>query len=315
MSSNTQRAAFYRRWGPHCRPLWAMVGMLLGLLWLWAPVAWAEPVVILTDGRVAQYREAVTAAREVLPSAPLVDLASGDIGPQLLGHSPAVILAVGQKALASAQSAAPETPIVYCLVLGSAAVSSKTITGVRLEVSATDQLTLLKQTHPGLKRVGVFYDPRTWTEYIADANKVAGSLGLSVVARPISDGKQVRSMIGEVLSSVDGLWLLPDPQLVTAEMFSFLLVSTLERKVPLFGFFDSFTKAGALASVSPDYGAIGSKAAKIAQGIAARPAATRLPVPTPTSSPGVLTINQKTASQLDLELSQEVLGKARQVFR
>jgi hypothetical protein len=79
MSSNTQRAASYRRWGPHCRPLWAMVGMLLGLLWLWAPVAWAEPVVILTDGRVAQYREAVTAAREVLPSAPLVDLASGDI--------------------------------------------------------------------------------------------------------------------------------------------------------------------------------------------------------------------------------------------
>jgi ABC-type uncharacterized transport system substrate-binding protein len=85
--------------------------------------------------------------------------------------------------------------------------------------------------------------------------------------------------------------------------------------VPLFGFFDSFTKAGALASVSPDYGAIGTKAAKLAQGIALRPVGARVPVPPPTSSPGALTINHKTASQLDLELSQDVLGKARQVFR
>ena len=40
-------------------------------------------------------------------------------------------------------------------------------------------------------------------------------------------------MIGEVLSSVDGLWLLPDPQLVTAEMFSFLpaLADRLTRQV------------------------------------------------------------------------------------
>lgn len=279
-----------------------------------APV-YAEPVVILTDGRIAQYREAVAATREILPTAPIVDLATGEVAPQLTPHSPTVILAVGQKALASAQTAAPDTPIIYCLVLGNAAVFSKTVTGVRLEVSAADQLSLLKQVHPGLKRVGVFYDPRSFTEYMADANKAAAALGITLVSRSISDGKQVRSLLGDMLGAVDGLWLLPDPQLVTAEMFSFLLVSTLERKVPLFGFFDSFTKAGALASVSPDYAAIGQKAAKLAQSIAQKPAASRLPVPSPTTSPGVLTINQKTASQLDLELSQDVLSKARQVFR
>jgi len=292
-----------------------LCAVLWGLVCLWTVPAHAEPVVIVTDSRIAQYREAVTSAREVLPSAPLVDLASGEVAAQIAQHAPAVILAVGQKALASAQSAAAETPIVYCLVLGSAAVSSKTVTGVRLEVSAADQLSLLKQVHPGLKRVGVFYDSRNWSEYIADAHKAAAQLGMTVVARPISDGKQVRSMIGEILGAIDGMWLLPDPQLVTAEMFSFLLVTTLERKVPLFGFFDSFTKAGALASVSPEYGAIGTKAARLALGIAMRPVGARVPVPLPTSSPGALTINHKTASQLDLELSQDVLGKARQVFR
>ena len=275
----------------------------------------AQSVVILTDGRVAQYREATAAAREVLSSAPLVDVSSADAAAQLGTHGPSVVLAVGQKALATAQSAVPETPIVYCLVLGSAASATKNVTGVRLEVSAADQLALIRMVQPRLKRVAVIYEPRNWQDYITDANKVAQGMGIQIVSRAITDGKQVRAVLSELITGADGLWLLPDPQLITAEMFSFLLVSTLERKVPLFGFFDSFTKAGALASVSPDYTAIGQKAAKLAQTIAQKPTAARTPVPPPTTSPGVLTVNQKTAGQLGLELSQDVLGKARQVYR
>lgn len=275
----------------------------------------AESVVIVSDARVPQYREATAAAREALPSAPLLDVTAGDLAALIGQHRPSVVLAVGQKALASAQSAAPELPIVYCLVLGASAPATKTVTGVRLEVSAAEQLALLRLVHPKLKRVAVIYEPRNWTEYITDASKAAQGLGISLVPRAISDGKQVRAVLSDLLSGVDGLWLLPDPQLITAEMFGFLLVSTIERKVPLFGFFDSFTKAGALASVSPDYTAIGQKAAKLAQSIAQKPETTRIPVPSPVQSPGVLTINQKTAGQLDVELSQEVLSKARQVFR
>ncbi len=311
----SMRTTTLRRIGPRARSflsLWSLLFVWLLVL----PIGLrAQPVVILTDGRVAQYREATTAAREVLSSAPLVDVSSADATSQIGQHGPSVILAVGQKALATAQSAAPETPVVYCLVLGSAATATKNITGVRLEVSAADQLALLRLVQPRIKRLAVIYEPRNWQEYIAEANKVAQGMGIQIVSRSITDGKQVRGVLSDLVTGVDGLWLLPDPQLITAEMFSFLLVSTLERKVPLFGFFDSFTKAGALASVSPDYTAIGQKAAKLAQSIAQKPANTRTPVPPPTTSPGVLTVNQKTAGQLDLELSQDVLGKARQVYR
>lgn len=314
MRAATDRTDHRRRRQPRAvlALLWAVIAACFGL---GLSSLRAESVVIVTDGRVAQYREATTAAREVLTSAPLLDVASADLAAQIGQHRPSVILAVGQKALTSAQGAAPELPVVYCLVLGASAPSTKTVTGVRLEVSAADQLALLRLVHPKMKRIAIIYEPRNWTDYITDATKVAQGMGITLVPRAISDGKQVRAVLGEMLNNVDGLWLLPDPQLITAEMFGFLLVSTLERKVPLFGFFDSFTKAGALASVSPDYGAIGQRAAKLAQSIAQKPEGARTPVPPPLTSPGILTVNQKTAGQLDVELSQDVLGKARQVFR
>jgi putative ABC transport system substrate-binding protein len=98
-------------------------------------------------------------------------------------------------------------------------------------------------------------------------------------------------------------------------MFNYLLVTTLERKIALFGFLDSFTQAGALASISPDYAEIGRRAGRLAQDIFSKPEAARLPVPAPQAGPGALTVNLKTARQLGLDVPQSALGKARQVFR
>jgi putative ABC transport system substrate-binding protein len=95
-------------------------------------------------------------------------------------------------------------------------------------------------------------------------------------------------------------------------MFSFLLVFTLEHKIALFGFSDSFTQAGALVSVAPDYQEIGRRAARMAAEGALKPGA---PLPAAMTSPGALTVNLKTAKQLGLDIPQSVLSRARQVYR
>lgn len=270
-------------------------------------------VVIVTDGRVAQYREALNAAKTALQNPPVLELAAADFGAQLQSAAPAVVLAIGQRAIQAVIGSQPQLPVVYCMVPGGAAPTARTVTGVRLEVQPEQQLALLRRVHPDVKRIGVLYDPRSFGSFVAEASKAAGAAGISLVLRPVGDGMAVRTLLGQLIDSVDALWLLPDPGLITADMFNFLLVYTLEHKVALFGFFDSLTRAGALASVSPDYPQIGKLAARLAAEIAAKPAESRLPLPPVQWSPGTLSINANTAQQLGIELSSEAQAKASQV--
>jgi putative ABC transport system substrate-binding protein len=298
-------------------PRRAALRLLLALA-LWpAPraAAAAGGVLAVTDSRVPQYKEALAAAQGVLHDMTVVELRAADAAAQVKAAAPAVILAVGQKALQVAGAAAPQTPVVYCMVLGNAAVSTRTVTGVRLEVAPATQLRHYKDVAPSARRIGVIYDPRASERYVDEALRAAGQIGLTLVAKPVSDARQVRSALAQIADGIDALWLTPDPALVSAEMFNFLLVFTLEHKIALYGFLDSFTKAGALASVAPDYRAVGGQAARMVRDLISRPAAERLPVPAPIPSLGELSINVKTAKQLGLEIPQSTLAKAQQVYR
>jgi putative ABC transport system substrate-binding protein len=279
------------------------------------PAFAAGGVVAITDGRVAQYKEALTAAQGVISDATVVDLAAGDPSAKLKELQPGVILAVGQRALQAARALAPETPVVHCMVLGAAAAGSRNVTGVRLEVSPAELLASLKSILPAARRVGVIYDPRTLGWYHDEADKAARALGLSLVAKAVTDARDVRGAADAITGQIDVLWLWPDPRLINSEMFSVLLLSTIDRHVALVGFLDSFTEKGALASVSPDYREAGKRAAKLAQELVARAPAARLPVPAPLLGPGELTVNLKAARQLGVEVPAAALAHARQVFR
>jgi putative ABC transport system substrate-binding protein len=285
--------------------------LTLAIVGLAAP-ARAGGVVALSDGRVAQYQEALAAAKEVVKDAPVLDPNAGDVADQLRHLEPQVVLAIGQKALQVARAATPSVPTVYCMVLSAGAAAARNVTGVRLEVAPQAQLEQFQKVHPGAHRVGVIYEPRQSAAFVEEAVKAAGRQGVTLVSRPVQDAKEVRPALEEISGGIDALWLPQDPRLITAEMFNYLLVYTLERKIALFGFLDSSTKAGALASVAPDYPEIGRRAARLAVEVSQKPGA---PVPPPSGSPGALTVNLRTAKQLGIEVSQGVLGKARQVYR
>lgn len=272
--------------------------------------------VILTDGRVAQYREALEAAKEVLSDATIVELSEPDAGAR--AARAAVLLAIGQRATQLAQSSvapAAGIPVVTCMVLGLPPSGARGLTGLRLEVSPEVQLGLFRRVHAGLKRIGVIFQPKTSGGYLAEAQRAATGLGLALVPRPVAEPREVRAALTELAAGIDALWLVPDPQLVSADMLNFLLVFTLERKLPLLGFLDSFTRAGALASVAPDYRAIGQRAARLVAELLARPPEARLTLPPLTGSPGTLSINLKTARQLGIEVAADVVAAANQVYR
>lgn len=273
----------------------------------------ADAPVLLYDPGVAQYKAAANAARQNLPGAVDVNPSDPALGSKLSEAS--VIIAIGQQALTSAIQAAPLKPVVFCMVLGTNATSQNTVTGVPLEADPAVVLAHIKGLTPGVKRVGLIYNRATSEPFAERARAAAGKLDLEIVSAAVSSPQQVQAVAKSIAKRIDVLWLPPDPKLFNREVFSFLLSFTAERKVPLFGFLDSFTEAGALASVSPNYDDIGFRAGKLAASILSRPANERVPVPEPVYAPGKLTVNLKAARALGVVVPSSALNKAEDVYR
>jgi ABC-type uncharacterized transport system substrate-binding protein len=92
---------------------------------------------------------------------------------------------------------------------------------------------------------------------------------------------------------------MPDTRIARPDLVKFMIATCLERHLPLFGFVDGMTRAGTLASVSADYGAIGRDTGRLASAIASKPKPDRLGVPFRFSA-GLLSINERTREALDL---------------
>jgi putative ABC transport system substrate-binding protein len=287
-------------------------GLGLTVLLLFTRGALAE-IVIVSDQGVPQFKEAFEAAQKVSPEASFAQEDSPD-APNQMKHAD-VVVTIGQKALELARTTVPEKPIVYAMVLASQVQPSKSVTGVALEVPPFAQFAQWKQMKFDATRVGVIYSAKESSAYVQEAAKAAGALNLTLVTRQVADAKEVKTALAELADKIDVLWLVPDPHLYSPEMFRFVLGFTLDRKIALLGFLDTYTQSGAVASMSPDYKDIGRRAMRLAVGIAGRTPEQRLPVPPPMTSPGTLTINLKTARQLGIDMPETLINKARQVYR
>src|SRR4051812_27829466 len=91
----------------------------------------AEGPVLVFDERVAQYKLAAASARRALGNAAEVSPSSAELPAVVSGAS--VIVAIGQQALAAVQKAAPDKPVVYCLVLGVPIGATSSVTGIPME--------------------------------------------------------------------------------------------------------------------------------------------------------------------------------------
>jgi putative ABC transport system substrate-binding protein len=274
-------------------------------------VARAGPPVILVDLKVSQYREAADRIQAQVPNAVRVDPAAAT--DEELRGAPLVV-AIGQTAFTVTQTRAPATPVVFCMVLGvTKGTLTPTVTGVPLETAPAPFLRQLRTLLPSVRRIGVVFNPEKTSLMMAEAQKEASALGLTLVEWRVSKPTEVRAGVAVISKKVDVLWLPPDPQLFSQELATFLLSFAAERKLPMIGFLESFTKSGALASVSADYTEMGQRAGRMAASILAKPAASRLPLPPPEFTEGKLSVNMSTARALKIDVASQLLSSAKLV--
>jgi putative ABC transport system substrate-binding protein len=290
---------------------------VVGALWASAPAsARGDGTVILVDGSVAQYEQTAKAVKaRVKGAVTTIDLTKADdAAAAAQEREPRVIVAIGQKALAAVSGRVTTTPIVYATVLypEKHGLTGDNVTGVPLEVPAAAQLGRFKTVAPRVKRVGVLYSKDSGA-LVEEATAAAKGLGLSIVARAVTSSSGVGAALDEIIDRIDALWLLPDAQIVSKDVFAYLLRATLDAGIPLFGFLEGFTQAGALASISPDYDDIGARAGDLANTIAAADAGQGT-LPAKAYSSGALSINLKTAQRLGLDVADEAVDAAVRVF-
>ena len=242
---------------------------------------------------------------------------------QAVGQRADVMLAFGASAAKAAAKTTRTIPIVILInadpvELGLAkdlAHPGGNVTGIAMlgQVLAQKQVELLKEFVPGMRRLGVVFDPasvgnRQVVKYVAEAGSRIG-----IETQPIEvsapDGvarmpAQVKAARSEALLVFGSVALFPQRAKIIG--------SVAELRLPAIYGSSSYVRGGGLAAFGVDYSAQFRRAAYFVARLlkGAKPA--DLPIEQPTKFE--LIVNRKTANALGLQIPQGLLMRADEVI-
>jgi putative ABC transport system substrate-binding protein len=234
---------------------------------------------------------------------------------EILRSRPRLIVAIGTDALSKVKGI-KDIPILYLMIPNppTRLSSAENITGVSMRVSAERQLAKLKEVLPGVKRVGLVYDPSNNDFFVEKAREVSGELGIKLVLEKVDRPQKVLSAIQSIIKEgIDALWMVYDETVIIPDTLSAFLDSSLNNNLPLFTYAPKFLeKNGAVISVSADPVDMGKQAAEMAKRILSGTKPADLPKMDPRKV--VLSLNLRTAKMLGITVSSEAIAKAQNII-
>jgi putative ABC transport system substrate-binding protein len=191
--------------------------------------------------------------------------------------NPAVVLALGSQAARLARKQLKSAPVVFCMVLDPG--DDLSYAGVSLNVRLADYHVLAGKSLPGVKKLGLIYNPATSGGLMAQvkALEAKGQMVGFAAATTAEADQALSSMKGKV----DALLLLPEPTLFPPQVLGPFLKQSIELSVPVIGFSLPFVKAGAVAAFFADYRDNGELAGQLAVRVMNGEALKALPILAP----------------------------------
>jgi len=292
-----------------------------------ARTARAGDVVVLMSAGVDAYREAQHGFESGLRGHEVVETLQmeGDVdrGRELLAKMPAdrkpdLVFAVGVWALEAALDGAGGIPIVYAMVLNPTSIVGDrpaNVTGASMNVSVKDNLQLLRQLGPQVRRVGLVYNDAKTGYLVKQARAQAAGVGIELLARNAANAKQAIKAVDSLLAEgIDAFWFLPDDTLLAAAVSKHVFLVSHRSGVPILGISERQAQMGALLAVtfasSED---IGRQAAELANAILAGRRASD--VPSTTARQTSLTVNLKVARKLGVEIPESMRVAANELIK
>lgn len=239
---------------------------------------------------------------------------------RIRSRGPDMVVTLGSAATNLIVERIREVPVVFSLVLPSSGsksledlrASQGNITGATMEIPLATQFGKIREVIPTAKKVAVLYDPDVTGPLVEGARVEAEKAGLELVALPVSSEKDVVRSMRELDDSIDVLWSVADSTVFSPQGLRHILLSTLRTRLPFVGLSPSFVKAGALLALSCDYQDVGRQSGELAVRILEGEGAGDIPIVVPREVS--LSLNLRTARQIQVAISEEVAQAAAQLF-
>ena len=236
------------------------------------PVMGQPEILVVQSIRVKPYEDALAGFKSInqarFQRLVLSEMSETDVKKRVREIRPGMILAIGEEALSSVK-AIETIPIVYLMVLNPQSIISeeKNIIGISMHIPQDKQLAVLIDSLPHVNTVGLLYHPDRTDSFIQGAQKAAEKIGVKLIAREIYDAKEAPSLIMGLKERIDVFWMIPDITVITPETVEFLLLFSIENRIPLFTFSEKYVEMGAFLSMDIDAFDMGRQAAEMVERI------------------------------------------------
>lgn len=229
-------------------------------------------------------------------------------------ESPTMFLTVGSLATQAVLAEHEKVPVIASLTAHLEKLRKKgNLTGVGLEFSLESQFEVMRRILPELATVGVLYSPQENQVIIDQAQNLAKKLGMKLLPRPVETPRGIPDALESLANNVDLLWGITDQVVVSPQTAEPILLFSFRNKIPFAGLSAPWVKAGSLYALERDYGDIGDQCAGIAIKVLNKTNPRMIPVDPPRKV--FFSVNLKTARSMNIELPQQVIDRASQVFQ
>jgi len=305
---------------------WLAMGWLLWLSHQPVPAAAAAPkVIIVLSQESPPYANMVQGFRASLAGAgvqaeiEILNLkGNSENAPNVLrpfkNEPPAMFLTVGSLATQAVLAEHEEVPVIAGLTAHLEKLRKKgNLTGVGLEFSLESQLEMMRRILPELSTVGVLYSPKENQDTVDTTLSLTKKIGVKLVPKPVETPRDIPDALESLANNIDLLWGITDQVVLSPHTAEPILLFSFRNKIPFAGLSTPWVKAGSLYALERDYGDIGEQCAEIAGKILNKMTPRTIPVVPPRKV--LYSVNLKTARAMNIELPQQIINRASQVFQ
>jgi putative ABC transport system substrate-binding protein len=177
---------------------------------------------------------------------------------------PDIILALGNDALTGVRDI-EEIPILFMFVPNPDALYyTRNFYGISMQVEPAVQIKTITQIIPELKKPGLIYGPNTPVDYIKSYRSNSIKRGMTANTVKISNPLEFPGALFEMKKSIDHFVMIPDRQVLTPETVEYLMLFSIQNRIPVVGFSKKYLDLGAVIAISPDIYEMGRQAGEMA---------------------------------------------------